>query len=144
MVNAKSFLVDQTSGFVYVQEFLEEGTAGHDAAKPTAVTDWDENGHSEDGFDSSTADEEVHADEKSPTANGGPAKFDHDSTANGDTIFDATSANTKDSEEYVSQLGLFPVVAEKLFLGCACESASSRQYGKTLCNKRCAKCMEGR
>lgn len=103
-------------GFAYVQEFLEEGTAGSDAAKLKSVTNWDENGQSEDGFDFSTADEEVHADEKPSNGNGGPGEFSHDSTANGDsspgvdlssssprrhlqtTIFDTTNANNKDSQ----------------------------------------------
>lgn len=88
-------------GFAYVEEFLEAGTKGHDAAKPTAATNFDENGHFEDDLDSSIADEEIHADDKPLYANGSPANFDHDSTANGETIFDGTNSNAKDSQDDV-------------------------------------------
>eukprot|EP00250_Pteridium_aquilinum_P014855 c22237_g2_i1 orf=94-3177(+) len=105
-------------GFAYVQEFMEEGTRVSDAAKPKADTNWDENGHSEDGFDFSTADEEVHVDEKPSNGNHDFGEVSHDSTANGDSspgedmssssprrhlqtsILDATNENTKDSQSH--------------------------------------------
>lgn len=45
-------------GFVFVQEFMDEGTPANVAGRPNAVSSWEDNGEIEDGFDFSSADAE--------------------------------------------------------------------------------------
>eukprot|EP00250_Pteridium_aquilinum_P014854 c22237_g1_i1 orf=56-3061(+) len=72
----------EDEGFAYVQDLMEEGTAGSDASKPKSVASWDESGH-----DPLTTDAEVHAEETVSEGNEDTtsSKDHQDSTAeNGD------------------------------------------------------------
>ncbi|MCO5561572.1 hypothetical protein L7F22_015192 [Adiantum nelumboides] len=100
----------EDEGFTYAQEFMEDGTAGSNAAKPNTVVNWDENGHHEDRSEI--------ADERLSNGNGVSVEDNYNSTANGHSNLnvdvsspspsqnmqtssaDATDAITKDTQSF--------------------------------------------
>ncbi|KAI5082776.1 hypothetical protein GOP47_0002519 [Adiantum capillus-veneris] len=76
----------EDEGFTYVQEFMEDGTPGSNGAKPKTLTDWDENGHYEDGFEI--------ADERLSNGNGALEEANYDSAANGHSDLNVDSSSS--------------------------------------------------
>lgn len=66
-------------GFEFVQEFMEEGTAGSVAAKPNSVASWDDSSTVEDGFDFSSGDVEEKLPEEKLEAAESPSSQQHGS-----------------------------------------------------------------